>query len=191
MHTTAIAALVLVAILAAAVPAGAHAHSLFNSSEKFVAGHRVQVSTLPEFPQIGEPSQILFRITDADFEELPGVIMGVRLLYNDAEVYTDGPRVVEGAHEIIEFVFEDSGNHIMHVDLYGLEGVDAEIVTYTFNIGTQSPFGYIFFLSITAGAAMFSLIVGYIYLPGIIRRRRLGADYAEPEHKENREQDRD
>lgn len=150
----------------------AYGHSLFNSAEQFIAGYRVQVSTLPEFPQIGEPSQILFRITDVDFEELPGAIMSVRILYGDVEVYADSPRIVEGAHNIIEFVFENSGNHIMYVDLYGLEGVKNESVTYTFNIGTQSPFGYIFFISITIGAITFGLLVGYIYLPKIIRRNR-------------------
>lgn len=165
-------ALVLGIMIVAAVPLNAYAHSLFNASEEFIAGYRVQVSTLPEFPQIGEASQILFRVTDKDFEEYPGVIMGVRILYGEREVYTDGPRIVEGSHEIIEFVFEDSGNHIMYVDLYGLDGVSKEIVTYTFNISTQSPFGYVFFLSITIGAGMFALIVGYIYLPPWIRRRK-------------------
>ena len=41
---------------------------MFNSAESFLGGYRVQVATLPEFPQIGETSEILFRVTDADFE---------------------------------------------------------------------------------------------------------------------------
>lgn len=165
-------ALILGVMLVGASVPETYGHSLFNASEQFIAGHRVQVSTLPEFPQIDQPSQILFRVSDADFVELPGVIMGVRILYNDVEVYSKPPSIVEGSHNIIEFVFNESGNHIMYVDLYGLDGVQNEITTYTFNISTQSPFGYVFFISITVGAIMFSLIVGYIYLPKIIRRRR-------------------
>ena len=172
MPTAAIVVLVAaMAILAVAAPEAA-AHSLFNSSEQSIAGHRVQVSTLPEFPQIGEPSQVLFRVTDEDYEELPGVIMRVRITQNEAEVYTDGPRVIEGAHHILEFTFETQGNHIMYVDLYNLEGAQNEITTYTFNISTQSPFGYVFIVSITIGASIFAMVIGYIYLPGIIRRRR-------------------
>jgi hypothetical protein len=38
-----------------------YGHSMFNSAESFLGGYRVQVATLPEFPQIGETSQILFR----------------------------------------------------------------------------------------------------------------------------------
>ena len=43
--------------------------------------------------------------------------------------------------------FKNSGNHIVYVDLYDMKG-QGEILTYTFNIGTQSPFGYIFFIAI-------------------------------------------
>ena len=49
----------------------ANAHSMFNSGEKFEAGYRVQVATLPEFPQIGEPSIFLVRVTEGfDYEEV-------------------------------------------------------------------------------------------------------------------------
>lgn len=175
MRAHALAALAAAAAIAAMAGApDAAAHSLFNSAEQSIAGHRVQVSTLPEFPQIGEPSQVLFRVTDSDYEELPGVIMRVRILHDDTEVYSDGPRVIEGAHNVLEFTFETQGNHIMHVDLYNLEGAANEITTYTFNISTQSPFGYVFIASITVGAVIFALVVGYIYLPDIIRRRREG-----------------
>ena len=32
-------------------PAQADAHSLFNSAEEFIGGYRVQIATLPKFPQ--------------------------------------------------------------------------------------------------------------------------------------------
>jgi len=57
----------------------AYAHSMFNSAEKFEAGYRVQVATLPEFPQIDEPSKFLIRVTDGDFQEVDRFRMGVRI----------------------------------------------------------------------------------------------------------------
>ena len=48
----------------------AQAHSLFNSSEETLGEYRVQIATLPEFPQIGEKSEILIRVTDDDFNEV-------------------------------------------------------------------------------------------------------------------------
>ncbi|RNJ71806.1 MAG: hypothetical protein EB824_06545, partial [Thaumarchaeota archaeon S15] len=84
MRAKALAALAAAAVaVAAAAAPDASAHSLFNSAEQSIAGYRVQVSTLPEFPQIGEPSQVLFRVTDSDYEELPGVIMRVRIMHDD------------------------------------------------------------------------------------------------------------
>ena len=41
---------------------------MFNSAEQYYGGYRVQVATLPEFPQIDEKSQILVRVTDRDLK---------------------------------------------------------------------------------------------------------------------------
>jgi len=46
-----------------------------------------------------------------------------------------------------------------------------EVLTYTFNMSTQSPFGHIFFISITVGATIFTIVMGYIYLPKILKFR--------------------
>ena len=149
-----------------AIPAisDASAHSLFNSAEEFIGGFRVQIATLPEFPQIGEKSQILLKVTDEDFNEVDRFMMGMRFTYHGDQIYAITPQSVEGSHWETDFVFEESGNHIVYVDLYDMKG-QGEILTYTFNIGTQSPFGYIFFIAITIGATMFAIVVGYIYLP--------------------------
>ena len=64
----------------------------------------------------------------------------------------------------MDFVWTNSGNHIVRVDLYNMEGA-AEILTYTFNMGTQSPFGYIFFIAIIIGALMLGIVVTYVYFP--------------------------
>ena len=146
----------------------ANGHSLFNSAEKFFGGYRVQISTLPEFPNVGETSQILLRVTDADFNEVDRFTMGIRIFYNDEQVGSFQPRSHEGSHWITDYVFERSGNHIFRVDLYDMKGTDG-VLSYTFNMSTQSPFGYIFFISITIGAAIFFIVIGYIYLP-----KRLG-----------------
>ena len=60
----------------------ANAHSMFNSAESTLGGYRVQVATLPEFPQIGETSQILFRVTDVNFEEVEEFTLGARVFFN-------------------------------------------------------------------------------------------------------------
>lgn len=161
---------VLVVLLAAA-PAGSDAHSLFNSAEEFMGGFRVQIATLPEFPQIGEESSILIRVTDADFIEVDQFTMGMRITFHGDQIRTVVPQHVEGSHWETKFIFENTGNHLVYVDLYDMNK-PGEVLTYTFNVGTQSPFGYIFIAAITVGAMIFAIIMGYIYLPRVLGFRR-------------------
>lgn len=163
------AAAALAAAAAGGPPPAAHAHSLFNSAEEFVGGFRVQIATLPEFPQIGEESRVLIRVTDADFEEVDRFTMGMRFTFSGEQVHAVPPAPVEGSHWEGAFVFDSPGNHIVYVDLYDMKG-DGETVTYTFNLSTQSPFGYIFIVSITVGASVFGALMAYIYLPRVSAR---------------------
>ena len=64
----------------------ASAHSMFNSAESFIGNNRVQIATLPEIPVTGEPMQILFRVTDVDFEEVDRFTMGIRIFYDDIQL---------------------------------------------------------------------------------------------------------
>jgi hypothetical protein len=142
----------------------AYGHSFFNSAESTIGGYRVQVGTLPEFPQIGETSQILFRVTDVDFEEVDGFTLGARIFFNGQQIDAIPPKFYEGAHVEMDHIWQNSGNHIVRVDLYDMEGT-SKVLTYTFNMGTQSPFGYIFFISITIGALTLGVVVSYIFFP--------------------------
>ena len=151
----------------------AYAHSMFNSGEKFEAGYRVQVATLPEFPQIGEPSQFLIRVTEGfDYEEVDRFRMGVRIYFNEELVDTIPSKSIEGAHGDIDYVWKNSGNHIVEVDLYDMGGKSG-VITYKFNMGTQNPFGYIFFIAITVGAMGLVIVAGIIYLPKKFKKFKL------------------
>jgi hypothetical protein len=52
-----------------------------------------------------------------------------------------------------------------------MEGTD-KILTYTFNMGTQSPFGMVFIGAITTGALVFTGVVLYIYLPKVFKKSK-------------------
>lgn len=149
----------------------AYAHSMFNSSEKFYGGYRVQVATTPEFPQINEPSQFLVRVTDGDFEEVDRFTMGIRIFFNNQQIDAIPPKSIEGAHWDIDYIWKNQGNHIVRVDLYDMGGKQG-ILTYTFNMGTQSPFGIIFFSTIVVGALVFAGMMIYIYLPKFFKKSK-------------------
>ena len=141
-----------------------YGHSMFNSAESTLGGYRIQVATLPEFPEIGETSQILFRVTDIDFIEVDRFTLGARIFYNGQQIDAIPPKSYEGGHVEMDFVWQNSGNHIVRVDLYDMEGT-VGVLTYVFNMGTQNPFGFIFFTAITIGALALGIVVTYIYFP--------------------------
>ena len=165
--------LIFVLLSSSSIFVDADAHSMFNSGEKFEAGYRIQVATLPEFPEIGEPSQFLVRVTNGfDFEEVERFTMGIRIYFNEELVDTIPPKSIEGAHWDIDYVWKNSGNHIVKVDLYDI-GKNQGVVTYTFNMGTQNPFGYIFFIAITVGAMGLATVAGIVYLPKKFKKFKL------------------
>ena len=147
----------------------AHAHSLFNSSEETLGDYRVQIATQPEFPQIGEKSQVLIRVTDLDYNEVNDFTMGMRIFFNEEQIQAIRPHSIDGAHWTTDFIFKDSGNHIFRVDLYDPTDYGNPL-TFTFNISTQSPFGYIFISAIAAGGLIFAGIMGIVFIPRIIKR---------------------
>jgi len=148
-----------------------HGHSMFNSAEQYYGGYRVQVATLPEFPQIDEPSQLLVRVTDSDLNEVDRFTMGIRFFYNEQQIDAIRPQSHEGGHWDYDYVWRNPGNHIVKIDLYDM-GKESGILTYTFNMGTQSPFGVIFFISIIIGALTLTVVVAYIYIPKKLKRTR-------------------
>jgi len=165
--------LISILLLSISIFDEAFAHSLFNSAEKFEAGYRVQVATTPEFPQIGEPSQFKVKVTKGfDYEEVDRFTMGIRVFFNDQQVDTLPPKSIEGAHWDFDYVWRNSGNHIVKIDLYDIRE-NQEIQTYTFNMGTQNPFGYIFIIAITIGASCLAGVIIYIYFSRISKRFKL------------------
>ena len=164
--------IILFMIVSMSIPlfSDAYAHSMFNSAEEFLGGYRVQVATLPEFPQISEKSQILFRVGDSNFDEVDHFTMGVRFFYNDQQIDAIIPELHKGGHYELDYVWKTPGNHVVKVDLYEM-GDNPETLTYTFNMSTQSPFGYIFIMAITTGAIILGVVVAYIYIPKKIRLR--------------------
>lgn len=156
--------LMLVIFLSFSLLPSSFGHSMFNSAEEFYGGYRVQVATAPEFPQIGEPSELRVRVTDADFNEVDRFTMGIRFFYNDQQIDAIKPQSIDSGHVDLDYVWENQGNHIVKIDLYDMGG-NPGVLTYSFNMGTQSPFGYIFIAAITVGAMTFAVVIGYIYLP--------------------------
>lgn len=145
----------------------ASGHALFNSAEETIGDRRVQIATDPEIPEVNDKVKVLLRVTDLELNEVPRFTIGIRIFYNDQQIDGIPPQSIEGGHWSFDYVFKKHGNHIFRVDLYDESG---KIRTYTFNVSTQSPFGYIFIYVIASGACGAALVFGYIYLPKRIKK---------------------
>ena len=140
----------------------AEAHALFNSGEEWIGDHRVQIATLPEIPAVDEEIQVLFQVVDGDFQELDQFTMGIRVFYDGEQIDAIMPKMYQNGHMEMDYIFEMSGNHIFRVDLYNISQ-DGRVLTYTFNIGAQNTFGFIFIGAITMGGIMTAIIFIYVY----------------------------
>jgi hypothetical protein len=114
---------------------------------------------------------LLVRVTDSDLNEVDRFTMGIRFFYNEQQIDAIRPQSHEGGHWDYDYVWRNPGNHIVKIDLYDM-GKESGILTYTFNMGTQSPFGVIFFISIIIGALTLTVVVAYIYIPKKLKRTR-------------------
>ena len=140
----------------------AEAHALFNSGEEWIGDYRVQIATLPEIPAVDEEIQVLFQVVDGDFQELDQFTMGIRVFYNGEQIDAIMPKMYQNGHMEMDYIFEMSGNHVFRVDLYNISQ-DGRVLTYTFNIGAQNTFGFIFIGAITMGGIMTAIIFIYVY----------------------------
>jgi hypothetical protein len=148
----------------------ASGHALFNSAEETIGDTRIQIATDPEIPEPNKKSKILMRVTDLDLNEVPRFTVGIRIFYDDVQVDGIAPQTIDGGHWEFDYVFQRPGNHIFRVDLYDDAG---KIRTFTFNMGTQNPFGYIFIYVIASGAIGAAVLFIYIYVPKRLKRSRL------------------
>jgi hypothetical protein len=145
----------------------ASGHALFNSAESTIGNNRVQIATDPEIPETGKKTKVIMHVTDLDLNDVKRFVVGVRIFYNDKQVDGIPPQTVDGGYWDFDYTFDNPGNHIFRVDLYN---EDSKVITHTFNMSTQRPFGQIFIYVIASGAVGFAIVLGYIYLPKRIKK---------------------
>jgi hypothetical protein len=98
--------------------------------------------------------------------------MGIRVFFNGQQVDAITPTIIEGSHWDFDYVWRTQGNHIVLIDLYDM-GENEGIHTFKFNMGTQSPFGSIFFSAIIIGALTLTGVVVYIYAPQVFKKSKV------------------
>lgn len=127
------------------------AHPGYNSEEQIIGKYRVSTKTIPEIPNTGEPTTVVFTIYDLDYNEIKNFRADIRIFYNDQQVDYIPMTYIDNHHWDLDYTFEKPGNHVVRFTVDNA-GTDGRPITYTFNISTLNPFGYMFIFIISSGA---------------------------------------
>lgn len=157
----------------------AGAHSNLNSGDEAIGNYEVQVATDPEIPAANQPFKLSFRVLnyhsasdllnsfDTKLSEVDHFRMGARIYYNNELVSTIPVQDFKGGEWSTSYVFHESGNHVMYVDLYDV-GPGGKPLTFIYNISVLDIFGPIFVYIISAGGIACFVLLGWLL---IIKRR--------------------
>ena len=153
---------VLVIFCAYPQPNYASAHNNLNSDDQTIGNYEVQVATDPEIPAANQHFKLSFRVLnyqsatnilnafDTKSSDVDHFRMGARIYYNDNLVGTIPVQSFSKGEWSTDYVFHESGNHVLVMDLYDV-GPNGQPLTYTFNISVLDVFGPIFQYIISSG----------------------------------------
>ena len=150
-----------------------YSHSLFNSAGAIIGKYYVQIATEPEIPTTGQDAKILLRVSieekDMEVNDIP---ITVSITKNGVEFHRTPQIIVTNGHYEFDYKFPEPGNYIFYIDLQDLY-FTGKTITYTFNIGTLNPFGYIFFSLISFAVATPLVIIAIIFIKNKRRAARI------------------
>ncbi|MGI0087884.1 MAG: hypothetical protein ACREBI_07965 [Nitrosotalea sp.] len=157
----------------------AGAHSDLNSGDEAIGNYEVQVATDPEIPSANQPFKLSFRVLnyhsasdllnsfDTRLSEVDHFRMGARIYYNNELVSTIPVQDFKGGEWSTSYIFHETGNHVMYVDLYDV-GPSGKPLTFIYNISVLDIFGPIFVYIISAGGMACFVLLGWLV---IVKRR--------------------
>lgn len=150
-----------------------------NSESEVIGNYQVVVTTNPITPMVNQTTQIEFKVFNynqgyygqkSNYAEI-GVnhfTMGVRVFHNDELVHEFVPQFHQGNAWKVDYVFHESGNHVLKADLYDIDK-NNHLVTYIFNIPVTTIFGPIFEYILIA--ASIALAVTLVWVKIIMKKK--------------------
>ena len=140
----------------------AYSHQLFNSASQRIGKYYVQIATDPEIPTTGQNSKIMLRISTDENVEITDVPISITITRNGQQIDKLPQIVVTNGHHELDYKFMQPGNYVFYIDLQDLY-FSGKTITYTFNLSTLNPFGYIFYSLISFAVATPLVVLSVIY----------------------------
>ncbi|MEO9277901.1 MAG: hypothetical protein ABI340_09020 [Nitrososphaera sp.] len=134
----------------------------FSTDSIKIGDNEIKLSTTPPIPEVGKETKIHLRVLDQNGNLVDSFRMGLQIFYNDALLRSFPATTYPAGSWDIGYVFQESGNHVVRIDLYNLK--TGGITSNAFNLSVLSFYNTMFSYLITAGIAGVGGIIGAIFI---------------------------
>jgi len=126
-------------------------HPPFSTDSTRIGNYEIKIETTPPVPETGKDTVIHFLVLDENGTPVDKFRMGIQIYYNDNLQSSFPPDEHNSGRYDLDHVFEESGNHVIRVDLYDPQN-DA-VLSHAFNIGVLNFYMNVFTYLVIAGLA--------------------------------------
>ncbi|WP_101478020.1 hypothetical protein [Candidatus Nitrosotalea bavarica] len=126
-------------------------HPTFSTDSTRIGNYEIKIETTPTVPEIGKNTIIHILVLDESGKPIDNFRMGIQIYYNDNLQNSFPPADHNSGRYDLDHVFEESGNHVIRVDLFDLKNGD--VLSHAFNVGVLNFYMSMFTYLIIAGLA--------------------------------------
>lgn len=136
-------------------------HPPFSTDSTRIGNYEIKIETTPPVPEIGKNTKIHFLVLDENGRPVNNFRMGIQIYHNDNLERSVLPTDYSSGRYDLDYVFKESGNHVIRVDLFDLK--KGEVLSHAFNVGVlnfyMNMFTYIIISGLTGAAGIIIAII--------------------------------
>jgi hypothetical protein len=126
-------------------------HPSFSTDSTRIGNYEIRIETTPSVPEVEKNTKIHFLVLDENGSPVDNFRMGLQVYYNNDLQSSFLPTDHNSGRYDLDYVFKESGNHVIRVDLFDLK--KGEMLSHAFNIGVLNFYMNMFTYLIMAGLA--------------------------------------
>ena len=136
-------------------------HPPFSTDSTRIGNYEIKIETTPPVPETGKNTSIHFLVLDENGRPVDNFRMGLQIYHNDDLESSFPPADHSSGRYDLDYVFQESGNHVIRVDLFDLK--NGEILSHAFNVGVlnfyMNMFTYLVIAGLTGAAGIIIAII--------------------------------
>ncbi len=126
-------------------------HPPFSTDSARIGNYEIKIETTPPVPETGKDTLIHFLVLDENGIPVDNFRMGIQIYHNDDLESSFLPADHSAGRYDLDYVFSESGNHVIRVDLFDLNS--DQVLSHAFNVGVLNFYMNVFMYLVIAGVA--------------------------------------